>query len=214
MRLCMPLPTSHPGLPTSGTRDSLKECFKGHPLPFTADTGSGISCSAQGWRGGRTAPHRRDPGFPEETERILKTGSGVGKAELLGQRIRLRTKWQPTPVFLPRESSGQRSLSMGSHRVGTAWGGATERWGDNFQQMCPRDLVTSVLYLLPGVSEAEGGVCKSVSLAAKIQPFPHLSLSLECSLSPQGALSPVCVVLSVLLSSPEPSRKSRCLCLL
>ena len=33
-----------------------------------------------------------------------------------------RRKWQPTPVFLPGESQGQRSLgglpSMGSHRVG------------------------------------------------------------------------------------------------
>ena len=85
MRLRVSLPTCHPGLPTAGTRDSLKECFKGHPLPFTADTGSGISCSAQGWRGGRTAPHRRDPGFHEETERILKMGSGAGKAGLLGQ---------------------------------------------------------------------------------------------------------------------------------
>ena len=34
-----------------------------------------------------------------------------------------RRKWQPTPVFLPGESHGQRSqpgglLSVGSHRVG------------------------------------------------------------------------------------------------
>ena len=36
-----------------------------------------------------------------------------------------RRKWQPTPVFLPRESHGQRSLggllSMGSHRVRHDW---------------------------------------------------------------------------------------------
>ena len=37
-----------------------------------------------------------------------------------------RRKWQPTPVFLPGESQGQRSLlgclpSMGSHRVGHDW---------------------------------------------------------------------------------------------
>ena len=34
-----------------------------------------------------------------------------------------RKKWQPTPVFLPGESHGQRSLvgSMGSHRVGHNW---------------------------------------------------------------------------------------------
>ena len=36
-----------------------------------------------------------------------------------------RRKWQPTPVFLPGESLGQRSLvglpSMGSHTVGHDW---------------------------------------------------------------------------------------------
>ena len=34
-----------------------------------------------------------------------------------------RRKWQPTPVFLPGESQGRRSLvgSMGSHRVGHNW---------------------------------------------------------------------------------------------
>ena len=36
-----------------------------------------------------------------------------------------RRKWQPTPVFLPRESRGQRSpgglLFIGSHRVGHNW---------------------------------------------------------------------------------------------
>ena len=36
-----------------------------------------------------------------------------------------RRKWQPTPVFLPGESQGRRSLvgclSMGSHRVGRDW---------------------------------------------------------------------------------------------
>ena len=31
-----------------------------------------------------------------------------------------RRQWQPTPVFLPRESLGQRSL-LGSHRVGHDW---------------------------------------------------------------------------------------------
>ena len=36
-----------------------------------------------------------------------------------------RKKWQPTPVFLPRESQGQEEPgglpSMGSHRVGHDW---------------------------------------------------------------------------------------------
>ena len=39
--------------------------------------------------------------------------------------IHWRRKWQPTPVFLPGESQGQRSLSglpsVGSHRVGHDW---------------------------------------------------------------------------------------------
>ena len=38
-------------------------------------------------------------------------------------KVSWRRKWQPTPVFLPRESHGQRSLagyisSMASHKVG------------------------------------------------------------------------------------------------
>ena len=32
-----------------------------------------------------------------------------------------RRKWQPTLVFLPGESCGQRSLSIGSHRMGHDW---------------------------------------------------------------------------------------------
>ena len=44
-----------------------------------------------------------------------------------------RRKWQSTPVFLPGESQGQRSLlSMGSHRVGHNWSdlaaAAVEGW--------------------------------------------------------------------------------------
>ena len=108
-----------------------------------------------------------------------------------------------------KEADAGTHVEWGQHGEEPLRDGAT-----SFSKCAPRDLVTSVLYLLPGVSEAEGGVCKSVSLAAIIQPFPHLSPSLEYALSSQGTLSPVCVVLSVLLSSPEPSRKSRCLCLL
>ena len=32
-----------------------------------------------------------------------------------------RRKWQPTPVFLPRESQGWGPPSLGSHRVGHDW---------------------------------------------------------------------------------------------
>ena len=61
-----------------------------------------------------------------------------------------RRKWQPTPVFLPGESQGQRSLvgsSMGSHRVRHNWSdlaaaaaaaaataaGFNSMWINNFQ---------------------------------------------------------------------------------
>ena len=111
-------------------------------------------------------------------------------------------------LSLPRspEVPGVGGLEGGTYwtscKARTAQGGAPERWGNVFQQMCPHDLVTSVLYLLPGVSGPEGGVCKSVSLAAIIQPFPHQIPSLEYGLSSQGILSPVCAVLSVLLLQP------------
>ena len=108
----------------------------------------------------------------------------------------------PRHLMSPRVGVLAGGRCWTSRRAQTARGGAPERWGDVCQQKCPRDLVTSALYLLPGVSEAEGGVCKSVSLAAIIQPFPHLSPSLEYSLSSQGTLSPVCAVLSVLLLQP------------
>ena len=42
----------------------------------------------------------------------------------LGRKDPLRRKWKPTPVFLPGESHGQRSLaiqSMGSQKVGHNW---------------------------------------------------------------------------------------------
>ena len=45
----------------------------------------------------------------------------LGKNKIKKLKIHWRRKWQPTPVFLPGESHGQRSLaglqSMGSHRV-------------------------------------------------------------------------------------------------
>ena len=38
----------------------------------------------------------------------------------LGQKDAWRRKWQPTPVFLPGSSHGQRSL-VGSHGVTKSW---------------------------------------------------------------------------------------------
>ena len=62
----------------------------------------------------------------------------------------------------------------------------------SFSKCAPMTLVTSVLYLLPGVSEAEGGVCKSVSLATIIQPFPNPSPSLEHSVFSGNPESRLC----------------------
>ena len=73
-----------PSPPTAGIRDTLL-CVPGRSLTLHSRHRLRISCSAQGWRGGWTAPHRRDSGFPEKTESILKMGSGAGKAGLLQQ---------------------------------------------------------------------------------------------------------------------------------
>ena len=46
-------------------------------------------------------------------------------------KVHWRREWQPTPVFLPGESQGQRSLvgfkSMGSQRVGYDWSNLAHR---------------------------------------------------------------------------------------
>jgi len=39
----------------------------------------------------------------------------------LGLEEPWRRAWQPTPVFLPGESHGQRSLAYYSHRVTKSW---------------------------------------------------------------------------------------------
>ena len=66
----------------------------------------------------------------EESGRLQSMGSlGVGHdwatSLSLFTFMHWRRKWQPTPVFLPGESQGRRSLvgclCMGSHRVGHDW---------------------------------------------------------------------------------------------
>ena len=98
--------------PPPGLETLYKTVFQGDRSPFTADTGAGISCSAQGWRGGRTAPHRRDSGLPEETKSILKTGSGAGKAGLLRQE-RQTFKLLLQPQTLREGDRGPRSPGHG-----------------------------------------------------------------------------------------------------
>ena len=62
-------------------------------------------------------------------------------------KIPWRRKWQPTPVFLPGKSHGQRSSmglsSWGSQRFGDHWSdlaqhtGFSSMWTDNFQKYKP-----------------------------------------------------------------------------
>ena len=59
----------------------------------------------------------------------------------------------------------------------------------SFSKCAPVTLVTSVLYLLPGVSEAEGGVCTSSSAAAKLLQS-CLTLCNPTDGSPQGSSIP------------------------
>ena len=68
--------------------------------------------------------------WTEEPDRLQSMGSlRVGHDWVtslwLFTFVHWRRKWQPTPVFLPGESHGQRSLgglpSLGSHRVGHDW---------------------------------------------------------------------------------------------
>ena len=56
----------------------------------------------------------------------LRVGHDWATSRSLFTFMHWRTKWQPTPVFLPGESQGRGSLvgcqtSMGSHRVGQDW---------------------------------------------------------------------------------------------
>ena len=44
-------------------------------------------------------------------------GGASGRLSSLNQKIPQRRKWQPTPVFLPGESHGQRSLAATIHRA-------------------------------------------------------------------------------------------------
>ena len=52
---------------------------------------------------------------------LLRVGHDWATSLSLFTFIHWRRKWQPTPVFLPGESQGQRSLVVGSHRIGHDW---------------------------------------------------------------------------------------------
>ena len=60
---------------------------------------------------------RKTEGFPGDS--VLKNlPANAGDADLIpGRKITWRRNWQPTPVFLPGKSHGQRKMVMGSQKV-------------------------------------------------------------------------------------------------
>ena len=50
-------------------------------------------------------------------ESTCNAGDTGDRSLILGSGGSLRRKWQPTPVFLPEKSHGQRSLAKGSQRA-------------------------------------------------------------------------------------------------
>ena len=67
---------------------------------------------------------------PGEVHGVARVGHNWVTSLSLFTFMHWRRKWQPTPVFLPGESPGQRSLvgctSMGLHRVGDNWSNLAE----------------------------------------------------------------------------------------
>ena len=82
----------------------------------------------------------------------LRVGQDWATSLSLFTFMHWRGKWQPTPVFLPGESQGRRSLvgcpSMGSHRVGHDWSdlaaAVAKHWGDFLKKS-----VTNVVEIFP-----------------------------------------------------------------
>ena len=65
-------------------------------------------------------PWTEEPGRLQSM-RLLRVGHDWATSLSLFTFMHWRRKWQPTPVFLPGESQGQGSLSIGLHRVGHDW---------------------------------------------------------------------------------------------
>ena len=61
----------------------------------------------------QVAPWEKNPPAMQETQEMLSSVPGLG-------RFPWRRAWQSTPVFLPGDSHGQRSLAT-VHRVESSW---------------------------------------------------------------------------------------------
>ena len=65
------------------------------------------------------------------TRSLLYSGSMLNTQYVLSHLTFWRRKWQPTPVFLPRESPGQRRLAGYS-----AWGSQSWTWPKRLRNPC------------------------------------------------------------------------------
>ena len=79
-------------------------------------------------------------------------------------RIPWRRKWQPTPVILPGESCGQRSLAGCSHGITKRW----SRLSTHARTHTP---------LVPGTAFLLFSVCMAYYLLSSESPKPHLQCS-------------------------------------
>ena len=69
----------------------------------------------------RFSEYSKPKGFPGGSESKSACNAG-DPVRSLGQQDPWRRKWQPTPLFLPGKSLGERTLEpMGSQRVGYDW---------------------------------------------------------------------------------------------
>ena len=65
-------------------------------------------------------PRTEEPGRLQSME-SLRVGHNWATSLSLFTFLHWRRKWQPTPVFLPGESHGQRSLAAPIHRITKSW---------------------------------------------------------------------------------------------
>ena len=90
-----------PGL-TAGTGDSVPSKIEETPLPC----GSDITVHHRGQQDFPSGASGKEP--PCQCRRHKRRGFGPWV-----RKIPWRRAWQPTPVFLPKESPGQRGLFIG-----------------------------------------------------------------------------------------------------
>jgi len=93
-----------------------------------------------------------------------------------------RRKWQPTPVFLPGESQGRRSL-VGCHLWGCTESDTTEATEQQQQQMRPDGMILvfecwilSQLFHSPLSPTSRGSLCSSSLFASRVVSSAYLRL--------------------------------------